>query len=64
MKSLIVVGVGVLDGRIDTLLVFLVEQGQPEIGYFFPVNRDQGGLSLRIRMGGIFYFDFLVTHFN
>ena len=61
MQSLVVIGVGVLDGRIETLLVFLVQEGQPEIGDFFPVRRDQRGFLKGL--GGILS-DFLVTHFN
>ena len=55
------IGIRVLDRRIDTLLVFLVEESEAEIGDFLPVSRDQGEC-LRL-LAGIF-FNFLVTHFN
>ena len=54
------IGIRILDSCIDTLLVFLFEESEAEVGYFLPVSRDQRDLCL---VGGVF-FDFLVTHFN
>ena len=41
MEPFIVVWIRIRDRCIDTLLVFLFEESEAEIGNFLPVSRDQ-----------------------